>query len=150
MHGRIENAQVAVYLTYAATRGHALIDRALYLPRSWVDDPARCAAAGIPADVEFATKPALAMRMIGAALNAGVGASWVTGDEVYGNDPALRAGLQNRRVGYVLAVSCDHRIPTNFGPLRADSVARGLPPVSWQRLSAGAGEVAGIRVRQVL
>jgi len=77
--GRIENAQVAVYLTYAAPRGHALIDRALYLPRSWVDDPARCAAAGIPADVEFATKPALALRMIGAALDARVGASWVTG-----------------------------------------------------------------------
>lgn len=71
--GRIENAQVAVYLTYAAPRGHALIDRALYLPRSWVDDPARCAAAGILADVEFATKPALALRMVGAALDAGVG-----------------------------------------------------------------------------
>jgi len=77
--------------------------------------------------------------MIGAALDAGVGASWVTGDEVYGNDPALRAGLRDRRVGYVMAVSCDHRIPTNCGPVRADSVARGLPPVSRQRLSAGAG-----------
>ena len=124
---------------HANSVGHALIDRALYLPRSWVDDPARCAAAGIPTDVGFATKPALAPRMIGAALDAGVGASWVTGDEVYGNDPALRAGLQDRRIGYVLAVSCDHRIPTNCGPVRADSVARGLPPVSWQRLSAGAG-----------
>jgi hypothetical protein len=69
--------------------------------------------------------------MIGAALDAGLGASWVTGDDVYGNDPALRAALRDRRVGYVLAVSCDHRIPTNCGPVRADSVARGLPPVSW-------------------
>ena len=137
--GRIENAQVAVYLTYTAARGHALIDRALYLPRCWVDDPARCAVAGIPADVEFATKPALALRMIGAALDAGVSASWVAGDEVYGNDPSLRAGLRDRRVGYVMAVSCDHRIPTNGGPVRADSVARGLPPASWQRLSAGTG-----------
>ena len=69
----------------------------------------------------------------------GCRAVWVTGDEVYGNDPTLRAGLRDRRVGYVMAVSCDHRIPTNGGPVRADSVARGLPPASWQRLSAGAG-----------
>jgi SRSO17 transposase len=137
--GRIENAQVAVYLTYTSPRGHALIDRALYLPKSWVQDPGRCAAAGVPAGVEFATKPALALRMIGQALDAGATASWVAGDEVYGNDPALRAGLAQRRVGYVLAVSCDHRIPTNGGPVRADSVARGLPPASWQRLSAGVG-----------
>ena len=137
--GRIENAQVAVYLTYTAPRGHALIDRALYLPKSWVQDPGRCAAAGVPVDVEFATKPALAVRMIGDALDAGVTASWVAGDEVYGNDSALRADLQRRGVGYVLAVSCDHRIPTNGGPVRADSVARGLPPRCWQTLSAGVG-----------
>lgn len=137
--GRVENAQVAVYLTYTAPRGHALIDRALYLPQSWVQDPERLAVAGVPADIEFATKPALALRMIGDALDAGATASWVTGDEVYGNDPTLRAGLRHRRIGYVLAVSCDHRIPTNGGPVRADSVARGLPPQCWQRLSAGVG-----------
>ena len=69
--GRVENAQVAVYLTYAAPGGHALIDRELYLPRSWTRDPARCAAAGIPAGTAFATKPALARRMIARALDAG-------------------------------------------------------------------------------
>src|SRR5436853_5021379 len=62
--GRIENAQVAVYLTYSAERGHALIDRELYLPKSWTGDPVRCAAAGVPADVVFATKPALATAML--------------------------------------------------------------------------------------
>ena len=137
--GRIENAQVAVYLTYTGRRGHALIDRALYMPKSWTDFPDRCATAGVPDDVEFATKPALALKMIGAALDAGVPARWVAGDEVYGNDPKLRAALETRGVGYVLAVSCDHRIPTAGGPVRADSVARGLPAQSWQRLSAGAG-----------
>src|SRR4051812_8473053 len=69
--GRIENAQVAVSLGYASRRGHAMIDRELYLPRSWTDDPVRCAAAGVPADVGFATKPALATAMIERAL-AGV------------------------------------------------------------------------------
>src|SRR5207253_3350155 len=66
--GKIENAQVAVYLTYAAPGGHALIDRELYLPESWVSDPERCRAAGIPAGTAFATKPELALRMITRAL----------------------------------------------------------------------------------
>lgn len=66
--GRIENSQVAVYLTYATARGYAFIDRALYLPKCWTADPARMRAAGVPAEVEFATKPALARRMVAAAL----------------------------------------------------------------------------------
>ena len=78
--GRIENSQVAVYLGYAAPRGHALIDRELYLPKSWTSDPARCAAAGIPADVTFATKPQLARRMIERAVAAKVPFAWVAGD----------------------------------------------------------------------
>src|SRR5437773_813693 len=81
--GRVENCQVAVFLSYAARGGHALIDRDLYLPKSWTADPARCAAAGIPAGTAFATKPKLARRMISRALDAGVPASWVTADEVY-------------------------------------------------------------------
>jgi SRSO17 transposase len=62
--GRTENAQVAVYLAYAAAAGATFIDRALYLPRSWTDDPDRCRAAGVPQDTAFATKPALAKAMI--------------------------------------------------------------------------------------
>jgi hypothetical protein len=90
--GRIENSQVAVWLTYAGRGGHALIDRRLYLPRSWADDPGRRDAAGIPQDVAFATKPALAGQMISAALDAGVAAAWVTGDEVYGAHPGVTPG----------------------------------------------------------
>jgi SRSO17 transposase len=88
--GRIENAQVAVYLTYASARGHALIDRDLYLPRVWADDTDRRELAGVPAEVKFTTKPALASQMIIRALDAGVTARWVAGDEVYGADPKLR------------------------------------------------------------
>jgi SRSO17 transposase len=137
--GRVENAQVAVYLTYAGRGGHALIDRRLYLPKSWAGDPARRAAARIPEDVQFATKPALATEMIGAALDAGVPAAWVTGDEVYGADPGLRAELERRHAGYVLAVAKDHHVSTEAGKLRADAIAARLPRVSWQRLSAGPG-----------
>jgi len=137
--GRIENAQVAVYLTYAAPRGHVLIDRALYLPRSWTVDGVRRDAAGVPADVQFATKPALAIQMITAALDAGVPARFVAGDEVYGNDSKVRAALAERKVGYLLAVSCDHRVPTAAGAIRADELARTLARRSWQKRSAGAG-----------
>jgi SRSO17 transposase len=137
--GRIENAQVAVYLTYAGARGHAMIDRELYLPKSWTDDPHRLADAGVPDDVEFATKPALATGMLTRALQAGVPARWVAGDEVYGADPGLRTECELHRIGYVLAIGCDRRIPTTAGPIRADELAAGLPRWAWQRLSAGSG-----------
>jgi SRSO17 transposase len=137
--GRIENAQVAVYLAYAGRGGHAMIDRELYLPKSWTADPDRLAEAGVPDEVEFATKPALATGMITRALAGGVPARWVTGDEVYGADPTLRAELETQRVGYVLAIGCDRRVPTTAGPARADEAAAGLPRRAWQRLSAGAG-----------
>lgn len=137
--GRIENCQVAVYMTYTSTKGHALIDRALYLPKSWTDDPDRCTQAGVPEGIAFATKPALATAMITRALEAGVPARWVAGDEVYGADPDLRTTLQDRGIGYVLAISCDRRIPTEVGDLRADELATALPPSAWQALSAGAG-----------
>jgi SRSO17 transposase len=101
--GRVENARVAVCLVYATDAGHGVVDRELYLPRSWTDDPDRLRAAGVPDHVGFATKPKLATTMICRALDAGVPAAWVTGDEVYGNSPGLRAELEARGVGYVLA-----------------------------------------------
>jgi SRSO17 transposase len=137
--GRVENCQVAVFLSYASPAGHALIDRELYLPASWTADPARCAAAGIPGGTSFATKPALARRMIARALDAGTPAAWVTADEVYGADPGLRADLERRQVGYVLAVATSHRVITGAGPCQAGPLARRLPRQAWQRYSAGAG-----------
>ncbi len=103
--GRIGNCQVAVFLTYAGRGAHALIDRDLYVPKSWTAAPARCRAAGIPEGTAFAAKPMLARRMIARALDAGAPAAWVAGDEVYGAGPGLRADLETRQVGYVLAVA---------------------------------------------
>ncbi|MGH8828037.1 MAG: IS701 family transposase, partial [Jiangellaceae bacterium] len=137
--GRIENAQVGVHVVYASQRGHAFIDRELYLPKSWSEDDARRRAAGVPEQVGFATKPALAATMIVRALDAGTPAAWVTGDEVYGNDPALRGLLEQRRVGYVLAVACDHRVITGAGKMQARDLAARLPGHAWNRLSAGRG-----------
>ena len=137
--GRTENAQVAVYLAYAAPAGCAFIDRALYLPRSWTCDPDRCRAAGVPEDTAFATKPALARQMITRALDAGTPAAWVTADEVYGQDPALRAELARRGLGYVLAIPKRHLIITGIGGRTAIALARRLPARAWQRMSAGPG-----------
>jgi SRSO17 transposase len=137
--GRVENAQVAVYLVYASQAGHALIDRELYLPRSWTDDPDRLQAAGVPDQVGFATKPALATTMITRALDAGIPAAWVAGDEVYGADPRLRAELEARRIGYVLAVACDHPVRFDGGSRRVDALAAGVPARAWQCISAGEG-----------
>jgi SRSO17 transposase len=143
--GRVENAQVAVYMAYAAARGHAFIDRALYLPRSWTDDEQRCAAAGVPAGTPFATKPQLAAQMIARALDAGAPAGWVAADEVYGNDPQLRAMLHQRGVGYLLAVPRTHWVDAGFGPREVAALAEAcqhrygkpIPPVPARRDTAG-------------
>ena len=138
--GRIENSQVAVFLTYAAPRGHALIDRALYLPWSWAEDPQRCTDAGIPVNKRcFATKPALATALIARAVTAQVPAAWVAGDEVYGADPRLRATVRGHGLGYVLAVSANRRVPTHAGAIRVDRLPAQLPKRAWQKLSAGTG-----------
>ena len=137
--GRIENAQVAVFLSYAAARGHALIDRALYLPKSWADDEPRRAQAGVPVDVGFATKPALAAAMITRAVQAGVPAGWVAGDEVYGADPVLRATIRRHGLGYVLQVAANRRVPTHAGPIRVDALPALIPASGWQTYSCGRG-----------
>ena len=138
--GKVDNAQVAVYLAYATGAGHGVIDRELYLPQGWIDDPARCRAAGVPDQVGFATKPELARVMLERALDAGVPASWVTADEVYGGNPALRGWLETRQLPYVLAVKCTEPLPPPSGPpTPAARLAERVPPECWLRISAGWG-----------
>jgi SRSO17 transposase len=137
--GRIENCQLGVFLTYVSPRGRALIDRELYVPRSWTEDRQRCAEAGIGDDVEFATKPQLARRMLQRLLSTGAGIRWFTADEAYGDNPGLRAWLCEVGLNYVMAVSRDTRLSTPTGPVRADELARQAPRKGWQRLSCGAG-----------
>ncbi len=69
--GRIENCQVGVFLAMASSRGRALIDRALYLPKDWCEDQARRSEAGVPPEVKFATKPQLAVTMLRRAAGCG-------------------------------------------------------------------------------
>lgn len=136
--GRIENSQIGVFLCYAGKGASAFMDRALYLPRQWIDDRARCEAAGIGQEVQFATKPELARAMLGRALDAGVPCGWVTGDAVYGGDRRLRRWLEEREQAFVLAVACDEPLWWG-GPQyrRADQIAQEAS--DWQRLSGGSG-----------
>lgn len=101
--GRTENCQIGTFLAYASTRGHALVDRELYLPESWASDRDRCRGAGVPDDVAFATKPRQAMAMLDRALRAGVPFAWFTADEAYGQVKYLRVWLEHRDVAHVLA-----------------------------------------------
>lgn len=139
--GRIENAQVGVFLAYASRHGHTLIDRRVYLPKSWTDDHQRCEQAGIPDGIAFATRSELADDMITAAVQALVPARWVAADEAYGNNTWLRGELRKLRLGYVLAVSRDHLVPIDAGKTRcrADRLADNLPATAWTRRSAGDG-----------
>ena len=141
--GRIENCQVGVLLAYATPQGHAFLDRALYLPKSWTDDPPRCRAAGVPADVEFGTKPRLAQAMPARAIAAEVPFGWVTGDEVYGGDRRLRIWLEAQDRPHVLAIKTTEPLwtMTETGPAQvaAAAVVAALPADAWVRLGAGAG-----------
>jgi len=138
--GRIENSQVGVFLCYASDKGAALVDRELYLPEEWAADGERRRAAAVPEKTEFATKPELARRMIERALQASAPCNWVAGDEVYGNNSKLRQWLEERRLGYVLAIASDQRMRwPDYQQRRVDAIAQNLPNLAWERISAGSG-----------
>jgi SRSO17 transposase len=139
--GRVENCQLGVFLAYASPLGRALIDAELYLPKSWLAGRPRCAEAGIPDDIEFATKPVLARQMLAKALDAGMPVSWATADEAYGMDYKFRHFLEQRHVNYVVAVPKSQVVARGLagGDTRADSLVAGAPPEAWKRLSCGDG-----------
>ncbi len=140
--GKITNCQVGVFLAYAvpAKGTRVLVDRELYLPRSWTEDQGRCAGAGIPEDAKFATKPELAKKMVERAIKAGLPFAWFTADEAYGDNGKLRKWLEDSKVAYVVAVACDTQVPAGAGrAIRADRLARRVPAGGWQRLSCGPG-----------
>jgi SRSO17 transposase len=136
--GRIENCQVGVFLGYATAQRRALLDRELSLPKEWAEDAARRRAAGVPEDVRFATKLALARRMVGRALDAGVPARWVTADAVYGSDYALRKACEDCGLGYVAGVRADHAVHVGFRQVRVRALLAEVAAGAWHRLNCGA------------
>jgi SRSO17 transposase len=137
--GKVDNGQIGVFLGYASVLGHVLLDRELYLPKEWTDNPERCRQAGIPAARRFATKPQLAQQMLARAFTAGVPATWVTGDRVYGNDRRLRLWLEAQPRAYVLAVSGQEYVWLGWRQRQVNTLLAALPEEGWTRLSAGDG-----------
>jgi SRSO17 transposase len=148
--GQVENCQVICMLTYAGERGHAFIDRELYLPQGWAADAGRRARAGVPADRTFATKPQLMALMLERQLAAGVGLDYFAADAGYGRDPGLREFCHRREVAYVLAVPVDLPLVGVRGQSECAGhvldrlLALGEGSV-WERRSCGAG-TKGARV----
>jgi len=140
--GKVTNCQIGVFAAYVSRHGHAFVDRALYLPKAWTDDRTRLAAAHVPADIGFATKPQLARRMVERTIASGVPFVWVTADTVYGVSE-LEMALRHAGKGYVLGMPRTQGVwssgtrPDIAGT--AEDVAATLEPAAWRRLSAGAG-----------
>jgi SRSO17 transposase len=163
--GKVGNCQVGVFLGYASARGQALVDAALFLPREWTDAPARCAAAGVPAEVTYQSKPALGVALLRQARATGALQSrWVTADEAYGEVPSFRDALEAEGWWYVLEMPRTTRVFTTAArtavppwsgrgrkptrtrlvegtpPAQAvDALATALPPTAWQTLTVAEG-----------
>jgi SRSO17 transposase len=139
--GRIENCPIGVFLAYASRKGRTFLDRALYLPKEWAADTARREEAAVPDTVEFRTKPQLARALLERALDGGVPAAWVTGDEVYGGDRRLRLWHEERQMPHVLAVNSTEPLwtRTTWRQVAAKTLAARVADADWERLSAGEG-----------
>ena len=140
--GKITNCQIGVFASYVSRHGHAFIDRSLYLPKEWMDNPARLKAAYVPNDVGFATKPQIARRMIARALAAKIPFAFVAADSVYGTGE-IETVLRKAGKGYVLGVASNH-VFHSWGKKQrvggsAASIAQNLPKSAWRRLPAGEG-----------
>lgn len=165
--GKVDNCQIAVLFGYRSPRGYGLLDRRLYLPTQWCEDQERREQAQVPKEVVFQTKPQLAAQMLRSALKQGLSLRWVTGDEVYGNDPKFRRTVQDAGLWYVLAVASSARVfvhspqvdepsgptghlgrprtrarlaPGGPAPTSTAQVIAALPKEAWQRIGVSEGE----------
>jgi SRSO17 transposase len=137
--GAVANAQVGVFLAYASQQGAAFVDRALYLPRAWTDDPERCREAGIPDTVRFATKLTLAQRMLARAFAVGVPAGWVVADSAYGRSHAFRRWLEEQGRAYALMVPNTHAVRYEGRRQTVAKLVERLPDDVWKTVTIGAG-----------
>ncbi len=163
--GKVGNCQLGVFLAYVSARGHALVDKRLYLPPPWTDDPARCWAAGVPQGIGAQSTAELGLAMLRQARAAGhLQGSWVAGDDAYGKVPTLRDALDAEGWRYVLDVpqttpvftqpaavvvppwsgrgrkpTAPRLAPEAAAPQSAQAVADSLPATAWQALTVAEG-----------
>ena len=163
--GKVANCQMGVFMAYVSEQGHALVDKRLYLPREWTDDPDRCREAGVPEAFGYQSTAELALSMLKQSRTAGhLMGRWVTADEAYGKVPTLRDALDADEWLYVLEVPCSQPVfaqpakvevptwsgrgfqPTKLrlvegepGPQAVEGVAAGLTAEDWQLLMVAEG-----------
>ncbi len=104
--GKVANCQGGMFLAYVSPLGRAVVDKRLYLPKSWTSDQDRCAAAGVPEDRRnYRSKTELALELLERVLELGyLRAEWVAGDDAFGMSPTFREGLAALGMRYVLDV----------------------------------------------
>lgn len=137
--GRVENSQVGVFVSWKTNKGHALIDRELYIPEEWFKDRDRCEKAGIPEAQTFMTKNELAIKMYERVRRNGHNPAWVTADEAYGRDIKFRNDLESVDQSYVLAIGKDHMVQNDLLRLNVDTWFNKIKDRKWHRLSCGKG-----------
>lgn len=138
--GHLENCQVGVFMSYISDKGQTLIDRRLYLPRSWTEDQNKRKKGAIPEEILFATKPQLAIQMLSSAINQGIRPAWFVADEVYGNDGSFWWWLEKTaKLPYVLTVNKKQPVVIGTQRHRAEELIPQKDSQQWQRLSSGAG-----------
>jgi len=143
--GKIENCQIGVFLTYASSKGYAPLDRRLYMPKEWIEDPERRKKAGVPDELTFQTKPQMALEMIKNATTAGVPYKWVTGDCVYGDYTEIRTWLEANQKCYVMSVSGKAYVWRGCEQESISSLLKNLPQEGWFEASCGNGS-KGLRL----
>lgn len=163
--GKVANCQLGVFVAYVSEQGHALLDKRLYLPREWTDDPDRCRAADVPEAVDYQSITELGLSMLHQVRRAGhLTGRWVTADEAYGKVPTFRDALDADEWLYVLEVPCSQpvfshpaktqvpawsgrgRKPTKLrlvhgepGSQAVEAVAASLTAEDWQLLTVAEG-----------
>jgi SRSO17 transposase len=138
--GKVDNCQLGVFLAYHTPAGRALIDRELYLPKSWTDDRDRCRKANIGDEIGFATKPQQAKTMLERAVEAGLPFAWFTADEAYGQNPGLRDWCEQQDIAYVMATRKDHEVASGLhAGTRVDELIGKIRAGAWRRICCGDG-----------
>lgn len=135
--GKVENCVTTVFSAYVTAGGQVWADFDVYMPRRWAQDLPRRSAAGIPADLAFATKPQLAMRQLQRLMTGGLPAQWVAFDEVYGRSEPLRKQAAGAGLAYAAIIPCDYPVTTAAGTtIRAEAA---LTNAVFERRSCGNG-----------
>jgi SRSO17 transposase len=151
--GKVANCQVVVTLHYADPATSWPVNARLYLPSKWTDDPQRMREAGVPEDVQFQTKPEIALALLDEANRMGIPHKAVVADASYGGNDTYLSGLEQRKEHYVNGVPCDFTVILEDDPeesiQRADVALHQIPQGKWPTIRWREGTKGWLRKKFV-